>query len=278
MSVLRDPLGRVLFPDEAVAGLVARAEQALKTDDLDAAEAGFRAAQSRSPDHPRVAMGLAEARERAMVLAREALLRDAFDEASDRIALAERLGAPADRLEALRRAVKDRAEPSLETRLQRAMAIEATQPEAALADYLAVLARAPDNAIALAGRSRRMTALLADAESALDSGRAEDAAALMARVRSIDPAHLALTALAIRLGARAEDLPADAGAGTRGDSDAARDAARWRGLAEEALGRGALSEARRALDVAGQLDPSAAQQVILEARWQRAKSGASAQR
>ncbi|MGL6289921.1 MAG: hypothetical protein ACRC2H_04460, partial [Silanimonas sp.] len=50
------------------------------------------------------------------------------------------------------------------------------------------------------------------------------------------------------------------------------EAVRWRGLADEAIGRGAFAEARRAIDEARRLAPAAAELAPLEQRLQRAEA------
>ena len=97
----------------------------------------------------------------------------------------------------------------------------------------------------------------------------DHAEAIVAKVRAIDPAHLALPELEMRLGSRAA---APRPPGPVASPVVLDDALRWRGLAEEALGRGALAEARRALDRARHLDPAAPDLAALEARWARARA------
>lgn len=266
--LLREPLGRWIFPDAAVAGLLAEADEALARADAATAAARFRAAQARSPDHPRVAEGLAETSDLALQQAEAALAREALDEARARIALAEALGAPGERLDRLARALEAREEPPVEALLKRAIDAEANQPESALDDYLRVLAREPANALALAGRRRLLAVMLGQAEAGLARGEIEPASGLVQRVKGIDPAHPGLQDLVMRIGA----LPGGPVPLPEVASSGSPEAARWRGLAEEALGRGALAEARRALDRAEALDPSAPQLVELEARWRRAQA------
>lgn len=273
--LLREPIGRWLFPDAAVAGLLAQADEALARGDVASAAARFQVAQARSPDHPRVAEGLTETRMLALAKAEAELAAGRFDAAGAQLDLAAALGAPGDRITALRHAIEERAEPSVETLLKRALEIEADDPAAALDDFLQVLAREPGNALALAGRGRLLAAMLAEAEAALARGELDLASTLVAKVKGIDPAHLKLPELAQRLGALpmpSPVAPQPMGA-PRASSDEAR---RWLGLAEEALGRGALDEARRALDHARALDAAAPQLVELETRWQRARAGAPA--
>lgn len=266
--LLREPLGRWLFPDAAVAGVLAQADAALARGDAATAAARFQAAQARSPDHPRVAEGLAETRDLALLQAEAALARDALDEARAHIGLATALGAPGERLGRLARTLEEREEPPLEVLLMRAVDAEVDDPEGALDDYLRVLAREPTNALALAGRRRLLAAMLSQAEEAFARGETEAASGLVLRVKRIDPAHPALQDLAVRRGALPEVPAAILPMPPAGSPQAAR----WRGLAEEALGRGALAEARRALDHAKALDPGAPQLVELEARWRRAQA------
>lgn len=268
--LFRDPIGRWLYPDAAIAGQLALADDALRLGELSAAAERYRAAQARSPDHPRVLQGLAAVRSAALQRAAEAAGRGDAAEARRLLELAAGLGAAGDRLAAVERLVAARAEPGIEAMLARALAIEAIEPDTALAVYGHVLGREPGNRLALAGRARLLSARLEAAGRALDVGDVATAATLVREVRAIDPAHLALPALEARLGPHAAREPERAGAGETPPAEHWAEAARWRGLAEEALGRGALDEARLALDRAAQLDPGASELVPLERRWQAA--------
>lgn len=188
------------------------------------------------------------------------------------LALAARLGAPGERIDALQQALLARQAPPVEAVLQRATALDASDPDAALALYRQVLQREPDNAVALAGRTRRLSATLARATAALDAGDPEAARALVADVRAIDPAHLQLPELEARLGAsgwRAVEPSAPSATPTVADS---AEAIRWRGLADEAIGRGAFDDARRALAEAERLAPQAPELAALSQRLQRAEA------
>jgi tetratricopeptide (TPR) repeat protein len=276
--LLREPIGRAVFPDAALAGLVAQAESALAAGDLDTAAARFEAAQARAPDNPRVVDGLAATRERS--LAEAALAVEAGDAALAEAALARavRLGAPGERVDALRRSLLARAEPSIEAVLQRAAGLEADEPAAALALYRQVLQRAPSNALALAGRSRLLSVTLARATRAIDAGDLHAATALVADVRATDPAHLQLPELEARLGALGVSLPEPTDAAPLDVAVDNADAVRWRGLADEAIGRGAFADARRAIDEARRLAPGAMELAVLEQRLQRAEAGHPAAR
>jgi tetratricopeptide (TPR) repeat protein len=270
--LLREPIGRAVFPDAALAGLVSQAEQALATGDLDTAASRFEAAQARAPDHPRIVEGLAATGERSLAQAATAVAAGDSAQAEEALARSVRLGMPGERIETLRQSLLARAEPSVEAVLQRATTLEGADPTAALALYRQVLQREPDNALARAGRSRLLAATLAHAMAALDRGEADTANSLVAEVRAIDPAHLQLPELEARLGAsgrgRAEgpDSPA-----TPPSADSA-EAIRWRGLADEAIGRGAFVEARRALAEAQRLAPQAPELAVLSQRLQRAET------
>ena len=268
--LLREPMGRWVFPDRAVAGLLAEAERALLAGELDTAATGFRAAQARSPDHPRVAEGLARTRALALANAEAAMARGDLDRARRDGELAAALGAPGDRIADLQRRIADRSAPSVEDLLRKAIAAETSDPTAALAIHLDVLRREPGNALALAGRTRLLGAQLAEAARWLDGGEVDRARERLLVVQAIDPGHLALPDLKMRLGAAgAVDLDAPPAASLP-SVEAKVEAARWRGLAEEALGRGAHADARRALDEARRLEPDAADLVRLEERWRRA--------
>lgn len=271
--LLREPIGRAVFPDAALAGLVSQAEQALAAGDLDTAASRFEAAQARAPDHPRVVSGLAATGERS--LAQAAMAVDAGDavQAEQALARAVRLGMPSERVEALRRALMARAEPSIEAVLQRAAAAEATAPDSALALYRQVLQREPGNALALAGRRRLLSATLARATDALDRGDTAMAMALVMAVRETDPAHLQLPELEARLGASGMAGAQGSASITMTAPTDSPEAIRWRGLADEAIGRGAFDEADRALAEAMRLAPEAPELALLAQRLERAKAG-----
>jgi tetratricopeptide (TPR) repeat protein len=270
--LLREPIGRAVFPDAALAGLVSQAEQALTAGDLDTAASRFEAAQARAPDHPRVVEGLAATGERSLGEAATAVAAGDSAKAEQALARAIRLGMPGERVERLRQALLARAEPSVEAVLQRATTLEGADPTTALALYRQVLQREPDNALAQAGRSRLLSATLARATAALDSGEADKAMVLVAEVRAIDPAHLQLPELEARLGASGLARAKGPESPTTPPLADSAEAIRWRGLADEAIGRGAFDQARRALVEAERLAPQAPELVVLTQRLQRAES------
>lgn len=274
--LLREPIGRAVFPDAALAGLVSQAEQALASGDLDGAASRFEAAQARSPDHPRVVDGLAATGERSLGEAARAV--DAGDAVRAERALerASRLGMAGERIEALRRALLARSEPSIESVLQRAAGLEAAEPETALLLYRQVLWREPGNALALVGRRRLLSATLARATEALDRGDGGTAMSLVASVRAIDPAHLQLPELEARLGALG--WAAAAASSSAADRAESAEAIRWLGLADEAIGRGAFEGAHRALDEAARHAPDAPELMRLRQRLERAEAGRAERR
>jgi hypothetical protein len=107
---------------------------------------------------------------------------------------------------------------------------------------------------------------------ALDRGEADTANSLVAEVRAIDPAHLQLPELEARLGASGVGrVGGPVSPATPSSTDSA-EAIRWRGLADEAIGRGAFVEARRALAEAQRLAPQAPELAMLSQRLQRAET------
>lgn len=276
--LFREPIGRAVFPDATLAGLVSQAEQALASGDLDAAASRFEAAQARSPDHPRVVDGLAATGERSLVEATRAVAAGDVERAERALERASRLGMAGERIEALRRALLARSEPSIESALQRAAGLEAVDPETALVLYRQILRREPGNALALVGRRRLLSETLARATEALDRGDGGTAMALVAEVRAIDPAHLQLPELEARLGASGwaavEASPSMAAA----DLALSAEAIRWLGLADEAIGRGAFDAAHRALGEAARHAPDAPELKRLRQRLERAEAGRGEQR
>jgi tetratricopeptide (TPR) repeat protein len=271
--LLREPIGRAVFPDAALAGLVSQAEEALAAGDLDAAASRFEAAQARAPDHPRVVDGLAATGERSLAEAATAVESGDTAQAEKALLRAERLGMPGERMRALRQSLLAVAEPSVESTLQRATALEGAEADAALALYRHVLQREPGNAIALAGRRRLLSATLARATAALEAGDTNKAMSLVVDVRAIDPAHLQLPEIEARLGASGLGRTAGVASPVMPAPNDSAEAIRWRGLADEAIGRGAFDEAERALLEAKRLAPDAPELVRLSQRLERARVG-----
>lgn len=270
--LLREPIGRWIFPDAALAGLLSQAEQALVAGDLDLAVLRFESAHARAPDHPRVVQGLAATGERSLEAAARAVAAGDDGGAQRALARAERLGMPGERIRALRQSLLARAEPSIEAILQRATGLEARDSDAALELYRQVLRREPGNALALAGRGRLLSATLAHATAALEAGDTGRASALVADVRAIDPAHLQLPEIEARLGASARTMPPGLQRPSMADPIDTAEAIRWRGLADEAIGRGAFEQARRALAEAERLAPQAPELGVLAERLERAEA------
>lgn len=279
--LLRGPLGRWLYPDAALDGLLAAADAAMAEGDVLRAATLLQAAAARSPDHPRLPVERAEAV--GIALARVDTLLGGPPgpplavatraEVEALLAAAAALGAPGETLEPRRRRLAERAEPSIEVLLQRALAAEQADPEAALADYLRVLAREPGNTLARHGRQQVLSAWLGLAVAEIERGEWESARLRLRRVRALDPGHVDLPAVEARLAGRhgsAAGPPPDPAL----QAGRSREALRWLGLAEEALGRGALDTARRALDQAALLAPEAPEREALEQRYRHALSAA----
>lgn len=280
--LLREPLGRWLYPDAALDGLLAAADAAMAEGDVLRAATLLQAAAARSPDHPRLPVARVEAVGIALVRVDDVLGEQRPDqpmpaasraEVETLLAAAQALGAPSEALELRRRRLAERAEPSIEVLLRRAMAAEQTDPEAALADYLRVLAREPENALARHGRQQVLSAWLSLTVAEIERGEWESASLRLRRVRALDPGHVDLPGVEARLAGRH-----DSAAGPPPDpalqAGRSREALRWLGLAEEALGRGALDTARRALDQAALLAPEAPEREALEQRYRHALSAA----
>lgn len=276
--LLREPIGRAVFPDAALAGLLSAAEQALEAGDLDGAAQRFEAAQARAPDHPRVVAGLADTGERSLGEAAQAVALGDAARAERALARAQRLGMPGERLEALRQSLRARAEPSVEALLETATAREGLDGDVALDLYRQVLQREPGNALALAGRTRLLSLRLDRATVALDGGDAASAAALVREVRAMDPGHLRLPELEARLGAAGVIGVAPPALAPSSMPIDTADAVRWRGLADEAIGRGAFDDARRALREAERLAPHAPELALLLQRLERAEAARAAMR
>ncbi len=207
----REPLGEHLVPGSETNRQIQAAQDALAAGDLSrpdgqGARELFQAVLARDPDHPRARAGLAAVREAAVRRAREALLRGEAAPARRDLALARALAAPASDLadiEAGLRRFGD-GEAGLAADLEAARAAQAAGrhdgPDGALAIYARVLARQPDNAVALDGRRAILSDGLARARALLDAGDVDAAAAEVARVVSVDPGHLELPPLQARLG------------------------------------------------------------------------------
>jgi hypothetical protein len=257
LGMFREPLGRALLPDSALAGQLAAGDAALTAGALAAAAGHYRAAAAREPDHPRVHAGLEAVAQAALVQVDRALASGRPEAAADALGLAARLGAPGDALRQRQAALAAATAPPVEQILQRALAGESSDPAAALADYLSVLAREPGHPLALDGRQRLLQRRLDLALAAFEAdphGARDFASGELAAVQALDPGHLGLPLARQRL--EASGMPAAVvAARPRVPAEAAAEALRWRGIAEEALGRGEWARAGTALQHARRLDP-----------------------
>lgn len=276
LAALREPLGRALFPDTALAGVIARAEAALAAGDLEAAARHWQAAEARDPDHPRVELGRARWREAVLGELGAALAQSEIAKATALLAWAEVGGVPEGSLAPLRAQLAALREPPIEQLLRQAAFDEDSHPERALAAYRQVLAREPRNPLALAGQRRMLghglerLALRLVAAPALAADEIAAIHALLAEVRELDPAHPGLREVETRLGERLAAMAVGPSGPDSPDPADAAQASRWLGLAEEALGRGEWSRAAEALDRARALAPQAAGLVELEQRLRQA--------
>lgn len=269
LLAFREPLGRFLFPDAALAGLLAAGDAARLEGELMIAAQYYRAAAAREPDHPRVRLGREALAQAALDAVDQALLAERPEAAREALRLAEQFGAPGAARQSRATAIEAASAPSVDLLLHRAMAAEASDPLAALQDYQQVLTREPGNALARHGRQRLLAQRLAVALQALDTASPATAAwvaAEVAAVQAIDPGHIDLPEARKRLAEAgipllAEDLAAPAPAAL-----AAAEALRWRGIAEEAMGQGDWPRAREALQHSRALDPSHEAQTRLERR------------
>lgn len=207
----REPLGQHLVPSSETNRQIQAAHDALAAGELSRGDGQgarelFQAVLARDPDHPRARAGLAAVREAAVRRAREALLRDDIVAARRDLALARAMAAPASELADIEAGLRryDDGEAGLAQDLEAARAAQLSGrfdgPDGALAIYARVLARQPDNAVAIDGRREILSAWLAGAQASLDAGDHDAAAAQVARVVEVDPGHLGLPPLQARLG------------------------------------------------------------------------------
>ena len=269
LLAFREPLGRFLFPDAALAGLLAAGDTARAEGELTIAAEYYRAAAAREPDHPRVRLGREALAEAALDAVDQALLAGRPEAAREALRLAEQFGAPGAARQDRAKAIEAASAPSVESLLRRAMAAEPTDPVAALQDYQQVLAREPDNALARHGRQRLLAQRLAVALQALDAASPATAAWVaseVAAVQALDPGHIDLPEARKQLAEAGITPLAEAVAAPAPAALAAAEALRWRGIAEEAMGRGEWPHAREALQRSRALDPGHEAQTRLERR------------
>ena len=203
--VLRDPLGRWLWPDPRYDALRQRADAALQAGRLtghEGARALYEAALALQPDRLEASEGLARVGRAALARAEAHLRAGEPVQALAALQLARDLQAPAARIDALQRraqALQARA-TGLEALLARAQAAQAfgrldDGPDAALPLYQQVLQARPRDQRALEGREDALSDLLRPATAALARGDLALAADRVRRAERFDPGHAALPAL-----------------------------------------------------------------------------------
>ncbi|WP_188310313.1 hypothetical protein [Arenimonas fontis] len=207
----RDTLGTRLVPVPETHRQIEAAEKALAEGRLsepggEGARELFQAVLARDPDHPRARAGLSAVREAAVRAAGQALRQGDLDASRRHLALARALAAPASELAAIELELQRREsdEADIAGWLEQARRAQAEGrydgPGGALAFYGRVLERQPDNTLALEGRREVLAGFLGEAERLIAAGELDAAAAEVARVQALDPAHLGLPALQARLG------------------------------------------------------------------------------
>ena len=208
----RQQLGEHLVPESATNLQIDQAQQALARGQLSEPDGSgarelFQAVLARDPDHLAARAGMVAVRDTALEQAREAIDRGDGATARARIELARGMAAPAASLVELEQDLQriESTGADVANLLERARAAQAQGwleqvPDGALALYLEMLQRQPDNALALSGRSEILSGLVVQAQQALAQGQLDQAEALAARVVQADPSHLELPALKARLG------------------------------------------------------------------------------
>lgn len=208
----REQIGERLVPDSAINVQIELAQQALARGDLSQADGSgarerFQAVLARDPDHLAARAGMAAVRDAALAQARAAISQGDGARARARIEMARGMAAPASELVLLEHDLQriEATGADVAGLLERARSAQAQGrleqvPDGALALYLEVLQRQPDNALALAGRSEILSGLVVQAQAALARGELEQAQALAARVVQADPSHLELPTLQARVG------------------------------------------------------------------------------
>lgn len=287
LAIWREPIGQFLVPAsdtardmEAAAAALARGE--LSRADGQGARELYQALLARDPDHPGARRGLAHVRDVAVREAREAARAGDAERARGRLALARTLAAPSAELAAIEAdlARLEHDELAMAGLLDRAQAASAggrllDPADGALALYAEALRLQPGHALALAGRSDALDALLRQAGEELDHGDLEAAAAILARVVDTDPGHLALPPVQARLGdamsrvqrGREQRLAEAAEALRAGRLETA--AAGYRVLLDETPG---LAAAEAGLDVAADAAAARARRAAADFQFDAAES------
>ncbi|HJR72712.1 MAG TPA: hypothetical protein VJ806_03655, partial [Luteimonas sp.] len=204
--LFRQTLADWLWPETRAQTLREQAAQALAAGRLSAEDGSgarelYEAALALDPDRNEAREGLMRVAAEALRQTRAAIADNRYPEAHASLKLARALSAPRTETEAvallLRRQEAEHA--GIEGLLARAGAARAQArldegPDAALPLYQRVLALQPSRTEALEGREDALADLLQRANAALDGGKPEEAASIVARAREYDPGHVDLPA------------------------------------------------------------------------------------
>lgn len=209
--LFRQTLADWLWPETRAQALRERAAHALAQGRLSAEDGSgarelYEAALALDPDRNEAREGLMRVAAEALRQTRAAIADNRYADAHASLALARALSAPRAETDAvaalLRRQEAEHA--GIDGLLARARAARDAGrldegPDSALPLYQRVLALQPARTQALEGREDALADLLQRAGAALDAGRAEEAAAIVGRVREYDAGHVDLPAAQARL-------------------------------------------------------------------------------
>lgn len=206
LVMLRDPLGRWLWPDPRYDALRQRAEQALRAGNLSAGDGSgarelFEAALALQPDQMEARDGLDRVAQAALARADARLQAGDLPGAQAALQLARELQAPKPRVDALQAKLDARqTRDDLDALYARARQAQMQgrlddDAQAALPLYQQMLQRAPRSQRALEGREDALQDLLRPAPEALARGDLAQAADLIRRAERFDPGFPALPAL-----------------------------------------------------------------------------------
>lgn len=209
--LFRQTLADWLWPDTRAQILREQAAQALAAGRLSAEDGSgarelYEAALALDPDRNEAREGLMQVAAAALRQTRAAIADHRYADAHAALKLARALSAPRAETDAaaalLRRQEAEHA--GIDGLLARAAAARSQGrlddgPDAALPLYQRILALQPSRTEALEGREDALADLLQRANAALDGGKPEEAAAIVARAREYDPGHVDLPAAQARL-------------------------------------------------------------------------------
>ncbi len=231
LVLAREPLTEWLWPETRVQQLRADAPHALQVGELTRADGRgarelYEAALALDPDRADAREGLARVGRAALAKAEAALAQGRDAEARRFLQLARELTVPRAQTSAVARQLDQPTGDG--TRLDQLLAdadaaLDAGRldgaDDSALPLYQRVLALRPHHTAALEGREDTLAELLQRAEEAMQRDDPAGTAALIARVRMVDPGHVDLPATLAALAGRGEQRLQQA--------DADLDAGRW---------------------------------------------------